>query len=94
MHYLYIIFSETMKKFYIGETSDVENRLIQHNTHYFKTNFTKGAEDWIIKLKFPTKSKDEAVLLERFIKKMKSRKFIEKIISKPSILTEILEKEK
>ncbi|MFO7720510.1 MAG: GIY-YIG nuclease family protein [Gillisia sp.] len=94
MHYLYIIFSEKMMKFYIGETSDVENRLIQHNTHFFKTNFTKGAEDWIVKLKFPTKSKVEAILLERFIKKMKSKKFIERIISEPFILTEILEKQK
>jgi len=72
----------------------VENRLIQHNTHHFKTNYTKGAQDWIVKLKFPTKSRNEAILLERFIKKMKSKNFIKKVISESFILTEILEKQK
>jgi putative endonuclease len=47
-------------------------------------------EDWIIKLEFKTRTRDEAIFLERFIKKMKSKKFIEKIISKPAIFTEIL----
>jgi putative endonuclease len=92
MHYLYIIYSETLDKYYTGESPDPDRRLEQHNSHYFKNNYTKGANDWIIKLKFETTTKEDAIILERFIKKMKSKKFIEKIISKPAILIEILEK--
>ena len=92
MHYLYIIFSESLGNYYIGESPDTEHRLNQHNTHYFKKNFTKAASDWVIKLKFETSAKEDAVFLEGFIKKMKSKKFIEKVIAKPTILTEILEK--
>ena len=94
MHYLYVIYSEHLKRYYIGESQDPENRLEQHNTHYFKNNFTKAANDWVIKLKYPTNSKEDAIFLEKFIKRMKSKKFIEKVISKQSILTEILEKSK
>ncbi len=93
MHYLYIIFSESLGNYYVGESPDPNRRLEQHNTHYFKNNFTKAASDWALKLKFQTSTKEDAVILERFIKRMKSKKFIEKVISKPSILKEILEKE-
>ncbi|CAM4305475.1 GIY-YIG nuclease family protein [Gillisia hiemivivida] len=94
MHYLYIIYSEKLNKYYTGESPDPEHRLIQHNSHYFQNNFTKAAEDWIIKLEFKTRTRDEAIFLERFIKKMKSKKFIEKVISEPSVLPEILNKAK
>jgi len=92
MHYLYIIYSEKLNKYYTGESPDLEQRLKQHNSHYFSNNFTKTAEDWRFKLKFPTSSRQEAILLERFIKKMKSKKIIEKIIANPSIPDEILDK--
>ena len=94
MHYLYIIYSEKLNKYYTGETPDPEHRLKQHNNHYFKINYTKGANDWVLKVNYSTNSKEEAIVLEKFIKRMKSKKFIEKIISEPSILTEILYKSK
>ncbi|MFT6836483.1 MAG: putative endonuclease, partial [Sediminicola sp.] len=37
-------------------------------------------------------SKDDALYLERFIKRMKSRIFIQKIIDNPHILMDILNK--
>ena len=92
MHYFYIIYSENLDRYYIGESLDSEHRLNQHNTHYFKKNFTKAASDWILKLNYETSTKEEAFTLERFVKRMKSKKFIEKIILNPSILTDILEK--
>jgi len=54
MHYLYIIYSEKLNKYYTGESLDPENRLEQHNSRFFPNNFTKAAEDWI--LKFSTSS--------------------------------------
>ena len=92
MHFLYIIYSKDIDKYYIGETSKPENRLAQHNEHYFKTNFTKVATDWELALSFQCDTKEDAVFLERFIKKMKSRKFIEKVVQDPEILNSILKK--
>ena len=92
MHYLYIIHSKSIDKYYVGESPDVINRLDQHNSHYFKKGFTNSAEDWEIVLSIKCESRTDAVYLEKFIKRMKSKKFIQKIIQKPVILDDILKK--
>ena len=93
MHYLYIIYSKTIDKYYVGETPDVENRITQHNNHHFKTSYTKAADDWTVLLKYQCQNKKEALFLEKYTKRMKSRKFIEKIIKNPEILSDILKKQ-
>lgn len=90
MHYLHIIYSQTADKYYVGETSDVMVRVDQHNSHYFKNNFTKRANDWNVLVKYECRDREEALFLEKFIKKMKSRVFIEKVIANPEILKDIL----
>ncbi len=92
MHYLYIIYSKTLDAFYIGESPDVSVRLQQHNNHYFKRNFTKAANDWEVLLKHQCETKSQALYLEKFIKRMKSKVFIKKVISQPEILKDILKK--
>ena len=90
MHYLYILYSKSVSRYYVGETSDIDNRLSQHNAHYFYKSFTKSAEDWEVVLSKKCSTKADSVYLERFIKRMKSSKFIEKIIEDRKILDEIL----
>jgi len=92
MHYLYILHSDSIDKYYIGESPNPKLRLKQHNEHYFKKGYTKAAKDWKIALSKKCDSKDDAVYLEKFIKRMKSRKFIEKIIESPEILDDVLSK--
>ncbi|PHQ28157.1 GIY-YIG nuclease family protein [Leeuwenhoekiella nanhaiensis] len=91
-HYLYIIYSEKIDKFYVGETSDVEQRISIHNSHKIKSAYTKAASDWVLKLSFSCADRNEALYLERFIKRMKSKKFIEKLVNNPQLLNEILSK--
>ena len=90
MHYLYISYSLSIDKYYVGETPNLENRIQQHNSHYFTKGFTKAASDWEFVLINERSSKQDAIFLEKFIKKMKSKKFIRKVIAKPEILDEIL----
>jgi hypothetical protein len=52
MHYLYILYSNSTQKFYIGETSDLENRILKHQNHFYSNSFTKIANDWEIVLTF------------------------------------------
>ena len=92
MHYLYILFSKTLNRFYVGETPNIDARVTLHNSHYFKKAFTKSASDWEVVLDKRCNSKDEVLYLESFIKRMKSRKFIEKIIKDSKILDDILNK--
>jgi putative endonuclease len=42
--YTYILFSEKLNKHYIGQTTNVENRLKRHNNHQEK--YTKKGTPW------------------------------------------------
>ena len=94
MHYLYIIFSEKTDKFYIGETHDIESRIKKHKAHSYENSFTKIADDWKLSLSFECQNRKEALFLEKFIKRIKSKKFIERIVENPEILKDILSKNK
>jgi putative endonuclease len=76
MHYCYILYSLTYNKFYIGETENIEERLIQHNNHHFPNSYTKIATDWELFLLIECESRAHARNVERFIKSMKNRLFI------------------
>ncbi|MGB7786389.1 MAG: GIY-YIG nuclease family protein [Salinimicrobium sp.] len=90
MHFLYILYSKTANRYYVGETADLENRFQNHIDHKYKQGFTKAAEDWKVVLELKLDSKADALFLESFIKRMKSKIFTEKIIQNPSILQDIL----
>lgn len=91
-HFLYILFSKSKDKYYVGETHDITERLQRHNNHSYPNSFTKIANDWEVILTFECVNKTDTLYLEGFIKRMKSSVFIEKIIQNPKILTAILSK--
>ncbi|MEX2593366.1 MAG: GIY-YIG nuclease family protein [Anditalea sp.] len=78
--YVYILYSKSLDKFYIGQTSSVESRLQFHNDVKRNKIWTKRGIPWEIKtfIKFPSRS--EAISAETFIKKQRSRKTIQSII--------------
>ena len=92
MHLVYILHSEKVNKYYVGETDNIELRLLKHNNHSYQDSFTKIAEDWEVVLLFKCASREQAIRLEKFVKKMKSKVFIQKIIVNPSILEDIIYK--
>ncbi len=82
MFYIYILYSDSLDRYYIGSTNDVTRRLSEHNNPIRKTKFTAKASDW--RLVFQASAgatRSDAVLIERYIKKQKSRKYIEALIS-------------
>jgi putative endonuclease len=77
MYFIYIIYSETANLYYVGYTSDPQLRLIEHNNNPHNT-FTSKHRPWVMKALFESgKSESTAIIIERFIKKQKSRKLIE-----------------
>ena len=52
----------------------------------------RAAKNWVVYSKHECINKNEALYLERFIKRMKSKKFILKAIQYPKILNDILNK--
>ena len=79
MFYCYILYSDTLDRYYIGHTQDLSQRLQKHLTNH--KGFTGRVSDWKVVYfeVFPTKT--AAYARERAIKKRKSRKYIETLIS-------------
>jgi putative endonuclease len=83
MHFVYIIFSPSKNRYYVGQTKDLEKRISHHKVGSFKGSFTSGANDWELKLTLPFNDSKKALMAERFIKSMKSKTFILKLIGDP-----------
>ena len=91
----YIIYSESIDKFYIGSTSDFNSRLLKHNNHFYGINhFTNRAEDWTLFVFIPTINYPHAQRIEKLIKKMKSRNYIQNLKKYPDIILKIAKKTK
>jgi putative endonuclease len=79
---IYILYSEKLNKYYIGACIDIERRLYEHNIGHSK--FTSIGVPWLMKYTEEFETMQEAKKKELYIKKMKSRKYIEGLISKGS----------
>ncbi|GAA3753325.1 MULTISPECIES: GIY-YIG nuclease family protein [Flavobacterium] len=78
MFYIYIIYSKTLDKYYVGSCQNIEQRLQDHLNS--RSKFTKVAKDWELKYSETFFTRSEAYKRELQIKKMKSRKYIENLI--------------
>ncbi|WP_172805239.1 GIY-YIG nuclease family protein [Aquiflexum balticum] len=68
---VYILYSKSIDRFYIGYTENMESRLDQHNRHVFKGSFTDRADDWELYHSIPNLYENTAKLIEKHIKKNK-----------------------
>ena len=76
---VYILYSDLLDQYYIGHTADIDDRLYRHVNSGSKS--TKKTNDWQIVYTELFQSKSEAVKREFEIKRKKSRKYIEWLIS-------------
>ncbi len=79
MFYTYILFSPGIDRFYIGCTSNIEERLKKHNNK--NKGFTNQANDWCVVYSKTFSTKQEALNLEKQIKSWKSKTRIRKLIN-------------
>ncbi|NJX17275.1 GIY-YIG nuclease family protein [Tamlana crocina] len=74
-----MLYSQQLDKYYVGHTgSSVSERLQKHLSDH--KGFTSFAKDWQIVFTEAFESKSEAYQRELYIKKRKSRKYIEELI--------------
>jgi putative endonuclease len=79
MHYVYVLWSEKLRKRYIGSTGDIQKRLNEHNSGHNK--FTKGGKPWELVYSEVYSSKTEALIRERFLKSGAGRSWLDKLPS-------------
>ncbi|MEO7924951.1 MAG: GIY-YIG nuclease family protein, partial [Chitinophagaceae bacterium] len=74
MFFVYILYSPSLTKFYVGHTQEVQKRIGQHNAG--KGNFTSTGIPWTLVTQIECLTKSEAMLLELKIKKRGIRRYL------------------
>ena len=79
MFYVYILYSQSLDRYYVGQTENLNDRIFRHTNSGSKS--TKAANDWGLKHKEEFNSRSEALKRESEIKKKKSRKYLDWLVS-------------
>ncbi len=76
----------------LGETSDLPQRMLYHNSIELNTNSTKTGIPWEVKYVIEVQNRSIALKIESHIKRMKSRVYIENMIKyHPSISDKLID---
>ena len=78
--YVYILFSASRDRYNIGETLDIEQRLVQHRTGFFRRSSTANTYDWALVLAIPCVDRSVARRLEAFLKRQRNRVSLQRFI--------------
>lgn len=92
MNFVYILYSKSLDKFYVGETQDLDERINQHNSGFYNNAFTKQVSDWVLYFSIECESRVEARKIETHIKKMKSKTYIQNVTKYPEIILRLKSK--
>ncbi len=87
----YILFSKKLNGFYTGVSQDdLQERILKHNLHTYGTHrYTAQTEDWELYYYSECSSFSLAVKLEKHIKKMKSKTYIQNLLKYPEIMEKL-----
>ncbi len=89
MAFCYILYSSSLDRYYIGSCRDLNMRFQNHLDKIYPNSFTSKANDWVIYYSIELLDISSAIRFEKHIKKMKSRKFIEKLKNSPELETNL-----
>jgi putative endonuclease len=78
----YIIYSQKLDKYYVGSSENFNERIVTHNSDE-NENWSKVGRPWQEYLIIVCSTGRQARRIEKYIKKMKSRKYIEYLASDP-----------
>ncbi|MBK7710229.1 MAG: GIY-YIG nuclease family protein [Bacteroidales bacterium] len=78
MYTVYILYSKSIDRYYVGYTNALDRRLAEHNRK--KGKYTDSGIPWLIVYKEVYQEKKVAMEREKFIKSKKSKSFILNLI--------------
>ncbi|MFV0592833.1 MAG: GIY-YIG nuclease family protein [Draconibacterium sp.] len=78
-YFVYILQSDQDGSYYIGFTSDLEVRLVYHNSG--KSQYTSRKMPWKLVYSESCASRSEAMKRERFLKRQRNKSFYERLIN-------------
>ncbi len=83
-YFLYILYSESYDRYYIGSSENPKRRLEFHNT--IEKGFTARFRPWKIVFTMEFSDKASALAAERKVKAWKSRKMIKRLLNGENLL--------
>ena len=75
---VYILYSVSVDRYYVGQTSNLNDRLQRHNQG--RSKYTKSGIPWTLKYKESFETRSEAMAREKEIKGSESRTQLARII--------------
>jgi putative endonuclease len=81
MFFVYVLYSPSANKFYVGYTSNLESRLLSHNQLGTK-DWTKRYRPWELVYTESYQTKSSALKREKELKTGVGREFIQKMLGK------------
>ena len=80
MWYVYVLFNKTKQKIYIGQTGNIEQRVIEHNKKRGNHFTSKVDGEWALIYREEVKDRKEALLREKQLKSYRGREFVKQYI--------------
>ena len=80
MYYIYAIYNKQCDQYYIGQTFNLSDRLLDHNQHAFKGYTSRFEGEWKLFYCEKVATRSEALKRERQLKSFRGREFIKKYV--------------
>ncbi len=80
MYFVYILYSPSHDRYYVGHTSDLDQRVARHNRGLVRS--TKGYRPWRLVYFECYATRGLSMAREREIKRRKSREYLESLIAR------------
>ena len=91
MHHVYLLHSLNHDKYYVGESADVEQRLLFHN-ELSESSWTRNYRPWTLACKLTVVDYSAARKLENYIKRQKSKEYVKRIITENDLAEWLVDK--
>ncbi len=91
MFSLYILYSSSSNKYYVGYTDNVQRRLHEHNNSE-RTTYTSKHRPWLLKKQISLcEDRGLAMKIEKAVKNTKSRIIVERIVMEADSLADLIQ---
>ena len=92
-HITYILYSESLDRFYIGSSSEsIDVRLDRHNSRYYDNSWSIRGIPWTIFLVIDCASQSQAHGIESHIERMKSKVYVRNLVVHPEMIDKLKQK--
>ena len=94
MAIVYILYSEKLKKHYVGSCTDLQKRLGDHKAKKYKNSFTSKSSDWELFYSIEGLDYEQSRKIESHIKSMKSSIYLQNLKKYPEMAEALIRKYK